>query len=146
MRRWLKFNFVGLMGASVQITVLWITSHLLGTSYLTATIVAVEAAIIHNFLWHVLWTFSDRRSFWNGAEQAPTGNVCLRNVARSFMRFQITTGAVSILGNSAMMLMFAGYLGMNLLVANCLAIAICSTANFFSADRFSFRHKDYAEF
>jgi len=143
MTRWLKFNLVGLFGAIVQLWALGITFQLFDLSYLTATMIAVEIAIIHNFLWHVFWTFSDRGLILN---RASTWSAFLRNAGRAFLKFQLTAGAVSIPGNAAVMLILVGYLNIHLLIANCLAIAICSTVNFFSADRFSFRHSGAEEF
>ena len=57
LRRWCVFNGIGLAGAAVQLAVLWM---LLAARvhYLPATILAVEAALLHNFLWHERWTWS----------------------------------------------------------------------------------------
>ena len=59
LRRWCVFNGIGLAGAAVQLAVLWM---LLAARvhYLPATLLAVEAALLHNFLWHERWTWSDR--------------------------------------------------------------------------------------
>ena len=55
--RWLKFNAVGAMGMAVQITTLAVGVHLLELHYILATVLAVEAALLHNFVWHVTWTW-----------------------------------------------------------------------------------------
>ena len=58
LRRWLAFNAVGTMGVAVQLAVLLSLSltEALGLNYLVATVLAVESAILHNFVWHEHWT------------------------------------------------------------------------------------------
>jgi putative flippase GtrA len=58
--RWFKFNLVGGMGIGVQLLVLLALKTGLGMTYLVATGLAVEAAVIHNFLWHERFTWADR--------------------------------------------------------------------------------------
>lgn len=58
-RRMAKFSLVGAMGIFVQLGVLYFLTTI-RTNYLVATIVAVEAAIVHNFIWHRSFTWPDR--------------------------------------------------------------------------------------
>jgi putative flippase GtrA len=57
--RWAAFNAVGLAGVAVQLACLALLVHA-GSHYLAATALAVEAAVLHNFLWHQRWTWRDR--------------------------------------------------------------------------------------
>lgn len=129
--RWCKFNFVGAIGIGVQFAALWLLKGWLGFDYLFATAVAVEAAVVHNFVWHEQFTWADRvgrdwrRPFWR------------RSLGR-FLRFNFTTGAVSILGNLALMRVLVGEGHMNYLFANGTAIALCSVANFVVSDNWVF--------
>ena len=59
MMHWLKFNAVGAMGMTVQITLLAAGVHLLELHYILATLLSVEAALLHNFVWHVTWTWPE---------------------------------------------------------------------------------------
>ena len=52
LRRWLKFNAVGAIGIVVQLAALAVLKGLLRLPYLTATALAVETAVLHNFVWH----------------------------------------------------------------------------------------------
>lgn len=125
-RRWLKFNFVGGIGIAVQFGALFLLKSVLGLDYLYATGFAVEAAVIHNFLWHEQFTWVDRvQSSWQRS---------LRRLAR----FNLTTGAVSIIGNLALMRVMVGQGHMNYLVANAIAIVLCSIANFLISDQWVF--------
>ena len=65
-RRWLKFNLVGAIGIVVQLAVLGILNGILKLDYLPATALAVEAAVLHNFLWHERFTWADRASVTGG--------------------------------------------------------------------------------
>jgi len=126
MVRWLKFNLVGGIGIAVQFAALFLLKGVFHFQYLAATALAVEAAVVHNFVWHEQFTWSDRvQASWR------------RSLPR-FARFNLTTGAVSILGNLALMRVMVGYAGMNYLLANALAIALCSLANFLVSEGWVF--------
>ena len=125
LRRWLKFNTVGAIGIAVQLAALTLLRGLLGMNYLVATTLAVEAAVLHNFVWHELWTWRDRRS--------PGGSVLWR-----LLRFNLTTGLVSIVTNLVLMRLLVGRFHIQYLIANLLSIAAGSLANFFLSDWFVF--------
>ena len=55
----LKFNVVGAIGIGVQLAALTLLRDGVGLHYLLATAIAVEAAILHNFLWHMRWTWRE---------------------------------------------------------------------------------------
>jgi putative flippase GtrA len=120
-----RFVGVGVGGFAVQ----GLALHLLaaaGLPYLLATAVAVEAAILHNFLWHERWTWADR--------VVPSRHDRLVR----FARFNGSTAFISIGGNVALMGLFAGRLRLPLLAANLLAVLTLSVLNFLAADRLVF--------
>jgi putative flippase GtrA len=124
--RWCKFNLVGGVGIGVQFGALFALKSVLGLNYMLATAIAVEAAVIHNFAWHEKFTWADRvESSWQ------------RSVLR-FLRFNMTCGAVSIVGNLALMKVMVAEGHMNYLLANGIAIALCSMANFLVSDGWVF--------
>ena len=57
------------------------------------------------------------------------------------MRFNLTTGLVSIMGNVLLMRFFVGVLELNYLLGNLLTIASCSIANFLIIDRLVFSRR-----
>ena len=59
--RWGKFNLVGAMGMVVQLAALAFFSRLAAGHYLFATAAAIEIAVVHNFVWHLHFTWRDRR-------------------------------------------------------------------------------------
>jgi dolichol-phosphate mannosyltransferase len=119
--RWCKFSLVGVIGIGVQLGTLALLTAA-GMHYLLATALAVEAAVLHNLAWHQNFTWSDREG----------------GVLGRLARFHATNGAISILGNLALMRLLVGVLGMPPLPANLLSITACFVANFVAADRLVF--------
>jgi putative flippase GtrA len=126
--RWLKFNFVGGIGVLVQFAALFVLKSVLRFDYLFATMIAVEAAVVHNFVWHEQFTWADRRQATDGRSRS----------IRRFVRFNLTTGAVSIIGNLALMKLMVGKGHMHYLLANGIAILLCAAANFMVSDEWVF--------
>jgi dolichol-phosphate mannosyltransferase len=127
MLHWLKFNVVGLLGFALQLATLFVlthTAHSIG--YLAATAVAVELAVLNNFVWHQRWTWHDRPS----ASRQETW--------RRLMKFNLTTGAVSLIGNLLLMSVLVGHFGLPVTGANVITVASCSVLSFFLADRIAF--------
>jgi putative flippase GtrA len=120
--RWLKFNLVGGIGIAVQLLVLAMLRTGLHFNYLIATALAVETAVIHNFLWHERFTWADR-----------AGDGFAR-----FLKFNLTTGLFSIAGNLALMKLLVGVGHVNYLLANGITITACSVVNFLVSDGFVF--------
>ena len=121
---WLKFNAVGGIGIGVQLIVLSGLKSGLHIDYLLATALAVEAAVVHNFAWHERFTCAERES---------------KNVAIRFLKFNLTAGAFSILGNILLMALFVDLARMHYLLANSATIAVCSLGNFLVSDQFVFQ-------
>lgn len=122
--RGVKFYAVGGIGIGVQLAALVFFRSLLHPDYRAATVLAVEAAAMHNFLWHERFTWADRTSSAGAFGR--------------FAKFNVTNGLLSIAGNVVLMQALVGGMGMNYLLANVLTIAACSVANFLVGDRFVF--------
>jgi len=123
LHRWAKFSAVGATGILVQAIALAVLLRLIGLHYLVATALAVEASVLHNFVWHRRWTWRDReQSRW----------------LAMLVRFNLTSGMLSLAGNLLLMFVFVGGMKLNAIIANLITIAICSLINFTLADRFVF--------
>ena len=96
-RRLVKFHMVGAVGIGVQLCFLFLFKTLLHMNYLLATGLAVECAVLHNFLWHEHFTWADRREGRSG-------------MLRRLFRFNLTTGMISIVGNLLLMRLLVGSL------------------------------------
>jgi putative flippase GtrA len=125
LRHWLKFNAVGIIGVVVQLIVLTILKTVLGMNYLLATVLAVEAAILHNFVWHERWTWIDRTTKVRGRLQR-------------LLRFNTANGLISLIGNVGMMWLLVSKFNLHYLVSNLVAVIVCSLVNFLVSDRLVF--------
>ncbi len=123
LRLW-KFSLVGAIGMGVQLAVLSALAAM-KINYLLATVLAVESAILHNFVWHQRFTWADRA---NSAAEA----------LRRLLRFHVSNGLISLVGNVLLMRWLVGGLGLPILMANVLTISICALVNFVVSDRWVF--------
>ena len=127
MLHWLKFNVVGVLGFGLQTLALYALTHSVHPiSYLAATAVAVELAVLNNFVWHQRWTWNDRPS------------ASKRETLRRLLKFNLTTGLVSLVGNLFLMGLLVGRLGLPVVPANVASVVACSVVSFFLADRIAF--------
>jgi dolichol-phosphate mannosyltransferase len=55
--KYLKFSFIGGIGALINIAVLWVAVEAFGVYYLSAAVLAFALAASNNFIWNRLWTF-----------------------------------------------------------------------------------------
>jgi dolichol-phosphate mannosyltransferase len=130
MFRWIKFNAVGLVGFALQSSVLFVLTH--GPrpiGYLPATALAVELAVLNNFLWHQRWTWKDR----------PTAT--RKETWRRLLSFHVTNGVLPITGNLAFMALLVGGLHLPVIVANVMSVSALSIFNYLLADRVAFQAK-----
>jgi putative flippase GtrA len=126
---WGKFNLVGLLGVVLQLSLLKIFVTI-GIGYLVATLISVEITIIHNFFWHEHWTWHERTS----------KSLSLKLIR--LMKFNITTGLISLVGNLLLMKVFVSNFHLPIVLANLLAIVSCSIFNFLVSQLFVFQKTD----
>jgi len=119
----MKFHAIGMMGMVVQLTSLRVLIAI-GVHYMATTGIAVEIALIHNYFWHLRWTWPDR-----------TRSARLQ----ALVRFQVASGGVSIVSNVLLMRLLAGHMHLPLVQANLLAIGAMSGVNYLIGDRWVFR-------
>ena len=107
--RWLRFNAIGIAGAVVQLIALNLLLAC-GLHYLLSTALAVETAVLHNYYWHLRWTWKDRSG--------------------SIIRFHLANGLVSMAVNLVAMRLLSGVSQRPVTIANLIAIASASLLNY----------------
>lgn len=122
--RWAKFNVVGAMGMCVQLVALAWFRHWMGGDYLYASAAAIEVALLHNFVCHVHYTWRDRRE--------------KTTRLRQLVRFHLSNGLLSLLGNLALMRLLVHEARLPVLAANAIAILCCSAANYCMGNKWAF--------
>jgi putative flippase GtrA len=119
------FIGVAAIGFTLQIGVLVWLSTFWHWPYPVATALAVEAAVLHNFLWHERWTWRDR----------PAPRLA---VPGRLLRYHLGTGLVSLIGNLIVTAAAVELLHLPTLASNVCAVVATSVANFLIADRWVF--------
>ena len=122
---WLRFNAVGIIGVGVQLTILAILRSGFGWTIRAATLAAVECTVLHNFVWHERWTWAHRK-------------LQDRRIPWRLLRFNVSNGMISIVGNLALMEVLAVRLHLNYMLSNIIAIIACSWLNFLVSDKLVF--------
>jgi len=129
--RRLKFNAVGVVGIAVQLSVLAALTKRLVFGYRAATALAVEAAVLHNFVWHERWTWRERTHSSHNR----------RSVLARPARFHLASSVTSMLSNLIWMRVLVGYFGAPVVIANLAAIAATAIINFVLIEWFVFRER-----
>ncbi len=128
--RWSKFNLVGAMGMMVQLAALALFNRCLAGRYLYASAAAIELTLLHNFVWHLHYTWRDRRES--------------SALLSQLIRFHLSNGLVSMLGNLALMRILVDGARLPVLAANCIAILCCSMVNFCLGETWAFARRAQA--
>jgi putative flippase GtrA len=128
--RFSKFNLVGAIGMAVQLSSLALFNRLAPGRYLIASAAALELTLLHNFTWHLHFTWPDRRH--------PA--VLLTQL----VRFHLSNGVVSMVGNLALMRLLVHHAHLPVLASNAIAILCCSVLNFSVGNNWTFAPGSHA--
>ena len=125
-RRAFAFAAIGAIGFAVQLAAFAALVRGAGLHYALASALAVEAAVLHNFLWHERWTWADRPARSLGARLARLGG------------FHLSNGIVSIGGTLLFTVVFVEGAGLPPIAANAAALGATGVLNFVVSDRLVF--------
>ncbi|MDP2998149.1 MAG: GtrA family protein [Bryobacterales bacterium] len=126
--RWCRFLAIGAAGVCVQMSSLMFLREALGLSVLPAAAAAVEIAILHNFFWHLHWTWA-----------VPRESLTPKSIFERLWQFNLTNGVISIATSVGFTRLYMEAFGMHYLAANLLAIGAGTLANFAAAELIVFR-------
>ena len=121
-----RYAVVATLGFVVQFATLaaWMA---LGLPPVAATVLAIEAAILHNFAWHDRWTWGDR--------ELPPNARRLRRLAH----YNATMAVTSIGAGIAAAVVLVEWMGRSVVEANLVAIAAATLLNYLASDLAIFR-------
>lgn len=129
-RQFIKFCLVGGSGVIVDMAILHCLAHWCGWNDSLSKLCSAEAAMLNNFLWNEVWTFRVAANRCRG----------LLGVLGRLWRFHAICGFG--IGLAVFFLhLFYGWLGLNLYVANFLAILLVTLWNFGLNARFNWGGK-----
>jgi dolichol-phosphate mannosyltransferase len=128
--RFIRFCVVGCTGLAIDMTLLFLLSdpRMLGWGLTRSKILAAEAALLNNFIWNDLWTFS--------AVSRHRRNIADR--VQRFFRFNLVC-SLGILFNVIILNIEFNWLHINRYLANLIAIGIVALWNYESNKKFSWR-------
>ncbi len=118
--RWIRFSAGGVYGSLLQLLALMILARWLPLAWATAG--AVELAVLHNFIWHELYTWHDRHTHDGKA------------VIGRFVRFQMSNGLISFAGNVVLTSLLHRRFGIPAVIADLMAIGMCGAFNFAASE------------
>lgn len=123
-RTFVKFAIVGLSGTLVDYLSYFILTRIFNLPFLKANPIAVELAIIWNFTFNSLWTFSSRQK--------------QKSFSAKFLTFQfVSLGGLML--SQIQILLYTHYLSVFDLFAKVLTIPVVAIFNYFINSRWTFR-------
>jgi dolichol-phosphate mannosyltransferase len=117
-RRLVKFGIVGVCGIFVNQGLLFFFTEFLHLDYRISSIIAIECAIISNFIFNSRWTWKDR-------------HVDTRiEYLKQFGKYNLSSGVTAFMLNWVVLVVLTEVVRIPYLVSNLAGIATASLANF----------------
>lgn len=124
--RFLSFAGVGALGFAVQLAAVAALTATAGWHAVPATAAGVELAVLHNFVWHERWTWSDR------------ARLDRPNVFRRLGWFHVANGVISLVATVALAWTFVSVFHWSAIAANVVGVGSTGLVNFVALDRWVF--------
>jgi dolichol-phosphate mannosyltransferase len=122
-----KFGIVGGSGVVVNVGILALCKEQLGIDYRIASLIAIECAIVNNFIWNFRWTWQERRGAGLGSGIA------------MFTRFNISSGLTALAVNWGLLVLLTEAFGLHYSISNLIGIAMGTVANFLFSHFWAFK-------
>lgn len=124
-----KFAVVGLSGLVVNSGILWILTHFFHIDYRIASLLAIEVAILNNYVWNTVWTWRDR----------PADSV--GHVLRRFVKFNGASALVALI-NWLSLIALTEWFHIEMMISNLIGIFAASIFNFLVSHYWTFGTKE----
>jgi putative flippase GtrA len=116
--RFVKFGIVGGSGVVVNVGLLHAFTAYASIDYRIASIIAIECAVINNFLWNYFWTWNDRQA---GSK---------RSFAYMLFKFHLSSGLTALIVNWGLLVLLTETLHFYYHVSNLIGIGCGAVVNF----------------
>ena len=127
--RALKFNIVGWMGMPVNMGMLYLLKDVAGFPLILASVIAIETAIVHNYIWHRHWTWAHR----NRGERPP--------FFKQLIAYNVATGLVDLVVNVSVLWVLTTFFGVYYLISNAAGMILGPLIKFWLNEKVIFRKK-----
>ncbi|MBD3345780.1 MAG: hypothetical protein GF401_12025 [Chitinivibrionales bacterium] len=124
--RFIKFGIVGGSGVIVNAGILRILTKWAEIDYKISAIIAIETAIISNFLLNYFWTWQDRRH----SSQI--------SFLSSFWKFNLSCGMVALAVNWGILVFFTEFINLYYEISNLIGIGCGTVANYLLSHYWAF--------
>jgi putative flippase GtrA len=128
-----KYALVAALGAGVNSAGLYLFKGVLGLPLVLASVLAIEIAIVHNFVWFRCWAWKDR---FAGQRIS---------FLRQLVAYNAVTGAIDLTGNISVLWALTHFFGMHYLIANVLGMIAPPIAKFWLNEKVFFRREGGAD-
>jgi len=122
-----KFMAVGWLGMLVNSAVLFTLKGGLHVPLIPASMIAIEVAIIHNFIWHRQWAWAERN---NGHK---------KSFFRQLLLYNAATGAVDFSVNISVLWSLSTFLNVHYMLANIVGMCAGPFVKFWLNDKIIFK-------
>lgn len=122
-----KFLVVAWLGMGVNTACLYLFKGVLHIRIIPASMMAIEIAIIHNFIWMRYWAWRDRQ------DRPP--------FLKQLLLYNVATGAVDLAANVSVLWALSTFFGVHYLLANILGMAAGPFIKFWLNEKLIFREK-----
>ncbi len=122
-----KFMAVAWLGMLVNTACLYLFKGVLYIPIIPASMMAIEIAIIHNFIWMRYWAWRDRQN------RPP--------FLKQLLLYNAATGAVDLTANVSILWTLSTFFGVHYLLANILGMAAGPFIKFWLNEKLIFREK-----
>lgn len=126
--RLVKFGLVGTWGFFVNMFFLWFLTEVTGLYYLLSSVLAIEIAMVNNYVLNDLWTWRDR------------GKTGKREYLKRMLQYHVAASAAALL-NVAVLWILTQPFGIYYLVSNIFGILCGMALNYLVNDRWTFKHR-----
>jgi len=109
-KRIIKFQLINWMGSIVNFFILWLLHGIMGCSIIVSGICAIELALLHNFSWHYLFTWSDRVKH------------TLPDFLKRLLKYNIIVVSTDLIINLGILYTLTKYFGIHYFIANLLGM------------------------
>jgi len=116
--RIIKFGVVGGLGVLINVGLLHVFTTYLHCDYKIGSILAIECALINNFLWNFFWTWNDRKSSSSNG------------IFFMFLRFHVSSGFTALIVNWGLLVLLTETVHMHYQMSNLIGITCGAFINF----------------
>jgi len=116
--RIIKFGIVGGLGVLINVGLLHVFTVYLRCDYKIGSILAIECALINNFIWNFFWTWNDRKSSSSNG------------IFFMFLRFHVSSGFTALIVNWGLLVLLTETVHMHYQISNLIGITFGAFINF----------------